>query len=140
MATSFLDVYDRAIFKFKDYSFVDTPKSIKSHVLENYLMSTIADFCHRCVDYDLNDFDKEEKTFNVELNNEVIEILALGIAFHWISAEAMNQKLMRNRIFKSDYSTYSPANLMKAMTELRNRYESEYRSKMNEYSYNHSDI
>ena len=38
MPTKFTDIYDRAIFKFTDYTFLTTISDFKEAVLQNYLL------------------------------------------------------------------------------------------------------
>ena len=137
MPTKFEEIYGRAVFKFSDYSFLSTCTDLKEAVLQKYLLSSIVDFQHSC-EVDLTDYDLEEEQFNVELDNEIIEILSLGIAFHWLSAQALNQQLLRNMIHNKDYTSYSPANLLKEIRTLRDEIEKEYKGKIHTYSFRHS--
>lgn len=134
MPTRFKEIYGRAVFKFTDYSFINACENIKEDVLQKYLLSAIVDFRHSCR-MDLDDYDLEKEQFNVELDNEVIEILSLGIAFHWLSAQALNRQHLRNIIHNKDYTSYSPANLLKEIRTLRDEIEKEYRGKINVYSF-----
>jgi hypothetical protein len=80
------------------------------------------------------------KQFNITLSNELIEMLALGVAFYWLSAKALNSELLKNRIHNSDYKSYSPASLLDVITDLRDRVESEFRGKINTYSIRNGNI
>ncbi len=140
MPTKFTDVYDRAIFKFTDYSFLDTITEFKEALLQQYLLAAIADFQHMCTAVDLTDYDLENKQFSVELDSEIIEILSWGIAYYWISARALNSELLRNKIHNKDYTSYSPANLLKEVQSLRSTIEQEFKGRMRTYSFRHGDI
>ena len=107
--TKFAEIYDRAIFKFTDYSFLTTIDDIKEGVLQHYLMSSIVDFQNVC-EVDITDYDLQSQQFRAQLTSEMIEILAVGVAYYWVSAQVYNSKLLRNKIYSSDYNTYSPAN------------------------------
>lgn len=134
MPTKFEEIYGRAVFKFTDYTFINAFTDLKEAVLQKYLLSAIVDFQHSCKE-NLNDYDLENAQFNVELDNEIIEILSLGIAFHWLSAQALNRQHLRNMIHNKDYTSYSPANLLKEMRTLCDGVEKEYRGKINTYSF-----
>ena len=96
MPTKFEEIYGRALFKFTDYSFLSPCcTDMKEAVLQKYLLSSIVDFQHSCKE-NLNDYDLGKEQFNVELDNEIIEILSLGIAFHWLSAQALNRQHLKN--------------------------------------------
>ncbi len=136
MPTKFEEIYGRAIFKFTDYSFLSTCTDLKEAVLQKYLLSAIVDFQHSC-NLDLTDYDLGNEKFNIELDNEVMEILSLGIAFHWLSAQVLNRQLLRSTIHNKDYTSYSPANLLKEIRTLRDDIEKEYRGRINTYSFRH---
>lgn len=139
MPTKFEEVYGRALFKFTDYSFLNGYEVLKNAVLQKYLLSSIVDFQHSCKQ-DLNDYNIEAECFNIDLDNEVIEILATGIAYHWLDAQVLNSKNLRNIIHNKDYTSYSPANLLKQMITLRDELGKDYRGKINLYSFRNSSF
>lgn len=134
MATPFTDIYARAIFRFADYKFLEQDKDIREGVLEKYLISAKTEFQRICK-VDLNDYDLELKQFNYDLDDEAIEILALGVAFYWLSYKTMNSELLRNVLNSKDYYYYSPANLLKEIQTLRKTLRNEFNSRMRQYSY-----
>lgn len=131
--TKFSDIYNRAMFRFSDYSFLNIEEDKRDEIMQVYLMSAIADFKNTCsVDLDYN---SEGKEFNNDLNDDVQEIIALGVAFYWMSSKTLNSDLLRNIMYRGDFKAYSPANLLKEMASLRETLRKEFRGKMNEYSY-----
>jgi hypothetical protein len=139
MATPFSDVYDRAIFMFADHDFLKKDIKTREDILEKYLISAKTDFSRVCK-IDLNDCDMELKQFNVDLDNDSIEILALGISFYWLSYKTMDSKALKNVLNSKEYSYYSPASLLKEVKELRNTIRSEFYSKMRRYSYDNNEL
>ena len=139
MGTKFSEIYDRAVFKFTDYTFITAITDFKEAVMQKYLLSASVDFQPVC-DMDLTQYDLEQEAFNVVLGNEEIEILSLGIAYYWLSSQVMNRELLKNRIHNKDYTVYSPANLLKELVSLRDTIDSDYKGRINTYSYRHSDI
>lgn len=139
MATPFTDIYARAIFRFADYEFLKQDIATREGVLEKYLISAKTEFQRVCKT-DLGDYDLELKQFNQTLDDEVIEILSLGIAFYWLSYKALNSELLKNVLNSKDYYYYSPANLLKEVQTLRKTLRSEFNSKMRQHSYNENTI
>lgn len=139
MATPFTDIYARAIFRFADYEFLKQDIETREGVLEKYLISAKTEFQRICKT-DLGDYDLELKQFNQTLDDEVIEILSLGIAFYWLSCKALNSELLKNVLNSKDYYYYSPANLLKEVQTLRKTLRSEFNSKMRQHSYNENTI
>ena len=60
MSTTFLDIYDRAIFRFKDYDFMRIDIQSREDILERYLLSSIADIGVVAPDYMQFDYDNKE--------------------------------------------------------------------------------
>ncbi len=139
MNTSFSDIYEKAVFKISAYDFLDKDKSMREAVLEKYLDSARVDFQPSC-DINLSDRDIENKQFNNELSEEIQEILALGVAFYWLSAKTIRSDLLKNTIYHKDYTTFSPANLLKEIQTLRKEIKKEFKSKVREYGYKNSSL
>ena len=152
--TPFEDVFQRAIFKFKDFAFLDFSPDIKSAVFYNHLLSAITDFSRASIiplTYSLIDKsddntepelepESSKYAFNNLLGIEEIEILALGIAFHWLSGQVLNSELLRNVMHNRDYKSYSPANLLKEMQNLRTFIKTEFVGRINIYSFRNSNL
>ena len=134
MATPFTDIYARAIFRFADYKFLEQDIDVRDGVLEKYLISAKTEFQRICK-VDLGDYDLTLKQFNNDLGDEEIEILALGVAFYWVSYKTMNSELLKNVLNSKDYYYYSPANLLKEVQTLRKTIRGEFDSRMKKYSY-----
>lgn len=139
MPTPFADVYTRAIFRFADYEFLKQDVVTREHVLEKYLISAKTEFQKVC-QIDLGDCDYDLKQFNHELDDEVMEILALGVAFYWLSYRALNSELLKNVLNSRDYYYYSPANLLKEVQTLRKTLRDEFNGRMRQYSYKNNTI
>lgn len=139
MATPFTDIYARAVFRFADYEFLKQDIDTREGVLERHLFSAKTDFQRICK-ADLGSYDIELGQFNETLDDEVIEILSLGVAFYWLSYKSLNSELLKNVLNSKDYYYYSPANLLKEIQTLRKTLRGEFNRKMRQYSYHDNDI
>lgn len=139
MATPYSEIYKRAIFRFKDYGFLKLDNETKEDILEMYLTSSRAEM-QRVANVDLSDYDNELKQFNTDLDEECMEILAVGITYHWLSMQTLNSQSLKNVLNSRDYYFYSPANLLKEVQTLRSTLRAEYLSRMRAYSYRNSKI
>ena len=137
--TKFSEIYDTAIFKFQDYSFLNEIRDFKEAVLKRFLFSAITDFLHNCP-VDLLDYDEDEEVFNQDLDLEVKEILACGIAYYWLNSKTNDARLLKNKLYSKDYVSYSPANLLKEIQSLRQSIKREYFGKLNKYSVRNGGI
>ena len=133
MATPFSEIYSRAIFRFADYKFLEQDILTREAILEKYLFSAKTEFQKVCK-VDLSQYDRELQQFDVDLGDEEIEILSLGIAYYWLSARTLNSENLKNRLNSKDYYYYSPANLLKEVQTLRKTVRDEFYSRMRQYS------
>lgn len=139
MATPFSEIYNRAIFRFADYDFLKQDIQTREDVLEKYLTSAKTDFANVCK-ADLGNYNVSLHQFDEDLNDDEIEILALGISFYWLSYRTLDSKSLKNVLNSKDYYYYSPANLLKEVRSLRETIRSEFYSKMRRYSYKDNDL
>ena len=139
MSTPYQRIYERAAYRFKDYDFLSMNEAEISDVQHAYLNSVIGDFESLCKE-NLSDRDELTNCFNADLSNEVQEILALGIAYYWVSSQVLNEDLFNDRMSTKDYSFFSPANLLREAHDVKNTVYKEYQGKMTLYSYRHGNI
>lgn len=139
MATPFSKIYDRAVFRFSDYDFLKFTEEDYESILEKYLKMAESDFVNTCL-FDLKNKDEENKEYIEDLDDESIEILALGIAYYWLSRKVINSDLLKNNMSTKDYTFFSPANLLREMTVLRDDVKKEFKQKIIDYSYTHGNI
>ena len=139
MATKFENIFSRAIFRFADHDFLKEDIEAREEILEQYLMSAVAEF-HRLCRTDIGEYNLTTKEFSQTLDDEVIEILALGIAFYWLSYKSLNSELLKNVLNSRDYYYYSPANLLKEIQTLRKTLRDEFNSRLRFYSYNNNTL
>lgn len=138
MGTPFSDIYHAAASKFVDYDFLRLSDRAKEQIMHAYMISAEKDFAPHCL-VDLSR-DENNESYIETLDSEIIEILACGIAFYWLSARVLNTENLRNKISSKDISYYSPANLLREMISLRDAAGKEFREKIVRYSYDHGDI
>jgi hypothetical protein len=133
-----MDIYNRAIFRFMDYDFMRLDIQDREDVLDRYLLSAIGDV--GVIIPDKMVFDWDNKVFESDLDNETIELLALGVDYYWFSAKVQNSELLRNSMSTKDFTYFSPANLMRELRNVCNDLKNEYKSMVTIYSYNHGDF
>lgn len=137
MGTEYSFIYERALSKMREYSFIDLYDGEIFDALSPFRKSAEADFSRICI-VDLNDCCCNG--YNNDLSNEEIEILALGVVVYWMSAYVADADKLRNAIGTKDFSLFSPANLLSTIESVRESIDLDYRSKMNVYSYIHGNV
>lgn len=135
MATPYEPIYNRALAKIQDFDLAILQDRDLEEMLHGWLMSAIAKF-RQCKN-DLSDRDEELRQFNVDLEDEEIEILAIMIVREWLSPQ-VHSALLTKQIFGGKEENYFSQSahlkqLMDADTSLR----VEAQKLSRDYTYNH---
>lgn len=139
MATLYSEIYERAILKFSDYDWMSLNEDVREKILHAYLLSAENDFVHICHE-DLTNKDDDLMQYNETLSNESKEILALGVAYYWVSSKAMDSRLLKNVLSTKDFTVHSPANLVNAVNSLMTAIGKTYHKAIIDYSYRNGKI
>lgn len=128
MATPYSKIYDRALAKLTDYDLAFVPDGDLQLMLRGWLASSISKF-RKCAS-DLSDRDDELATFNVDLLDEEIEILALLIVCEWLEPQ-VNSVLLTHQFFGGkEEKFYAQANQLAELKALRDDTRTEARKLM----------
>lgn len=135
MATTYDKVYNRALAKIQDFDLVALQDRDLEEMLHDWLMAAIAKF-RQCKN-DLSDRDEELRQFNVDLEDEEVEILAIMVVREWLAPQ-VHSALLTKQIFGGKEENYFSQSahlkqLMDADTSLR----VEAQKLSRDYSYNH---
>ena len=135
MATTYDKVYNRALAKIQDCDLVALQDRDLEEMLHDWLMAAIAKF-RQCKN-DLSDRDEELRQFNVDLEDEEVEILAIMVVREWLAPQ-VHSALLTKQIFGGKEENYFSQSahlkqLMDADTSLR----VEAQKLSRDYSYNH---
>ena len=139
MSTPYSTIYDAAISRFSDYDLVPLDEFHREEILLRYMKSARSDFRRVCK-FNLDDCDDVAAEFTEDLDNDVIEILALGVAYYWCSAQVLNSEKLRNVLNTKDYSFFSPGSLLNNLRLLRDSMRAAFHSRIIAYSYDNGDI
>ena len=139
MATPYCMIYNAAIGRFSDYDFLPIAEFQREAILLGHLRRARSDFMNICK-FDLSKCDDMKQEFEEDLDDESIEILALGVSYHWLSSKVLNSELFRNVLNTKDFSFFSPGSLLNNLRLLRGEVLREYKARMVAYSYDHGNI
>lgn len=139
MATSYSEIHSRAISKFSDYDILKFDVSTRETIMQDYLVSAQVEFQRMCK-VNLSDKDDILAQYNETLDDEVIEILATGEAYYWLYPKVLNTENLYNVLNTKDFTTYSPANLLRELQNLRDVLWRDFNRKMVLYTYRTADI
>jgi len=118
MATAYEPIYNRALAKIQDFELANLSDRDIEEMLHGWLMSAIAKF-RQCKN-DLKDRDEELRQFNVDLEDEEIEILAIMIVREWLSPQVHSTLLTRQIFSGKEQNYYSQAAHVKELMDMDN--------------------
>lgn len=130
--TSYEDIYGSFLSKINDIDLANYSNDDLEKQLDLYLGQAISDFFDYCIK-DLSDRDKDKKCFNVTLDDREIDILSEFMVVRWLYPILNNLENLRNTLNTSDFSIYSPANLLEKIEQRYSSARMKARSMMNEY-------
>ena len=120
MTTSYTTVYDSFMLKIKDYQltalYQSSPTDFNDY-LSGFLIDAIQDFVNSSRQ-DLTDRNDTTLTFNFDLDDANIHILAELMVKHWLEKEIQDTSQMKLHITDRDFKHYSEAQNLDA----KNRY------------------
>ena len=134
MATPFADVYERFLQKISDYSFLNLQAEQIEERLKGYLFSSIPKF-KQCKKY-IRDIDDVMETFNSDLDSEEKEILSHLMVVEYMMPQILTSQLMKQSLSDRDFKTYSQANQIRELINVKNEMQSEVERMIMSYTYN----
>lgn len=148
MVVSF-DVFTGAFLaKLTEYDFIRMSDAMRRELTDGYLRRACARFDEVCV-YDLTARDDFTRTFELERDgvditpaelDEIVDIVSLGMLVQWFTQQYYNQENMKNMLNTTDFSHYSPSELLYRMTSAFEMCKSDFEAAVREYSYRHADL
>ncbi len=134
--TPYDEVYDLFLSKTDDYEIMKELKEdidLGKEMLFDFLRSSIPKFTYSTKD--LSDRDELLLQFNIDLSEMEKEILATLMVVEYLSPKILRSDLLENSLGSKDFKTFSPANQIKEIRELRQTFKDEANSLMVEYYY-----
>jgi hypothetical protein len=139
LATAYSKILDAALMRITDRDILVLAEDDREKIFCGYLKAAQADFVSMCK-YDLTKYDDAAEEFADDLGIEEVQILALGISYHWASSKVTNAQLFRNVLNTKDYTFFAPSTLLTTLRGLRNELGREYDQKMIDYTYTHGNF
>lgn len=133
MATTYETIYNRALNKITDFELANLPTRDLEEMLHDWLISSISKF-RKCKN-DLKDRDEELRQFNVDLEDEEIEILSIMMVREHLSPQ-LHSTLLTKQIFSGkEQNYYSQAAHLKELIDMDNNLKIEAQKLMRDYTY-----
>lgn len=140
--------YDRFteafLSKISEYNFVDMGSFERNHSVDGYMKRAISAFRPVCL-YDLSTTaDDKIREFSVEIPEEdlveLTDIISEGMVAQWMKPFTYRQENLELALNTRDFTTYSPAELLRQISTASAKVQRDFVNMMREYSYNHGDL
>lgn len=129
--------------KVKEYDFLELDEYNRTILVDGYMKRACAHFNRLCK-YDIVNGDDTVREFIDDIPaddiDEIVDIVSEGMLVQWMKPYMYKQENYENFINTTDYSTYSPAELLYRITSAYRACKKDFENMMKEYSYNHGDL
>ena len=147
------DIFTEAFLdKIKEYEFLNLLEYNRDKMIDGFMKRALSEFKkNRKYDF-IKTKNDEERVFDFSeqpvaiqdgLDNdidELVDIVSDGMVCQWLKSYKNNQELLENILNTRDFTSYSPAELLKQVRGTYNEAHKEFIQKIREYSYNHMDL
>lgn len=132
--TTYEEIYARCRTRIRDYDKEGYTDELFAKSERDLLDIAIDDFSVICAQ-DLSDRNEELGEFNFTLSPQEQGVLSLSMIVHWLEPYLYNSDALKNAMSTKDFTLFSPANLLREMTELLDQSHKRLNRKINDYSY-----
>lgn len=134
MATPYVDIYEKVTSTLQSFKLASLPQATFEAYIDIWIdEASSVNFLDSRVD--LLDRNEVSKQFNNTLTSREQWIVTYSICMSWINLVVSDESLLQNTIGDRDYSTYSPANLLKSLLAVQNELKARLINAMELYSY-----
>ncbi len=129
--------------KAKDYDFIMLDEYNLTKIVDGYMKRACSQFNKVCK-YDIVTGDDEIRELAAEIPVEdlieIADIVSEGMLVQWMKPYAYKQENYENLINTTDYSGYSPAELLHRITTAYKACQRDFSNMIKNYSYDHGDL
>ena len=139
------DVFKNAFLsKVSEYEFIQLDDEDRDAIVDGYMRRALTAFKKNCK-YDLTSaYDDEGSHFDIDVADEdvdeLVEIISEGMVVQWLKPYVYKQELLQNLLNTRDFTSYSPAELLKRVGDAYHQAQKDYTQMIREYSYNHGNL
>lgn len=138
------DVFTKSFLdKIKEYDFINLDELDRVEIVDGYMKRACAQF-NRICKYDIVTGDDNKREFTTDIQSpdiaEISDIVSEGMLVQWMKPYVYKQENYENMINTTDYSGYSPAELLHRINEAYRVCKKDFTNMMKDYSYSHGDL
>lgn len=138
------DVFIEAFLgKVTEYDFIRLDEYDRNNIVDGYMKRACSQFNNICK-YDLTNRDDLIRRFNIDIASdeldEIVDIVSEGMLVQWMKPYVFKQDNLSQLLNTRDFTSYSPAELFRQISNAYNSVSKNFTGMMREYSYNHGDL
>lgn len=141
------DVFTEAFFhKLTEHKFVSLGEEASVSIADTYMKRACAEFSANCgnIGYDLTRFDDDGRFFLAEIKEKdlpiIVDIVSNGMVVQWLKTKKFDSDNYENILSTHDFSYYSPAQLLKEVSNAYNEEHDRFVNDCRRYSYRKGDL
>ena len=134
--TPFTKIYERFLSSITEYKIAKMDAASAEANLQYWLEQAISHWPTERTE----DIDTTDKVFNQELSNSEISVLAKYMVISYLDTFSVNESVLVLNIGSKDTRTYSGANQIKSITELKEQLKSDANTIISRNSYKIKNI
>ena len=143
MSVSYDVFTEHFLDKVNEYNFIKLEEENRTRIVDGYMKRACAQFNKLCK-YDIITGDDDARVLTADIAvadiEEIADIVSEGMLVQWMKPYMYKQENYENMLNTTDYSAYSPAELLYRITEAYKMCKRDFSNMMKEYSYNHGDL
>lgn len=143
MGTSYDIFTEHFIAKAKEYDFIMIDEYARTSIVDGYMKRAFSQFRKICK-YDIMSGNDLIRELNVEIPEddliEIADIVSEGMLVQWMKPYVYRQENYENLLNTTDYSGYSPAELLHRITTTYKSCQKDFKNMIKEYSFNHGNL
>lgn len=129
--------------KVTEFDFLHLDLCDRNSSIDAYMKRACSQFNKICK-YDLRACNDVTREFDATIPDddlyEIVDIVSTGMVVQWLQPYMFNAENLENILNTSDYSMYSPSELLYRVREVYQMAQRDFKNMMKEYSYNHGDL
>jgi hypothetical protein len=140
------DVFTGAFLsKITEYDLLEINEDIRTDIIDGYMKRAMSQFQHISKVKFVSAANDETRTYTVDFEEddeltEIADIVSDGMIVQWLKPYLNRQELLESVLNTRDYTTYSPAEMLRRVGEAHTKAQSDFTAAMREYSFNHNDL
>jgi hypothetical protein len=142
MVVSYDDIISEFLRKITEYKFLNLPQSTRQEIVGGYMRDAVQQFSTKCRE-PVDAWNDEEGTLSMKNDideEEFIDIITDGMVYHWFKPLMYKQDLLELSLNTVDFSSYSPAELLKQVRSAYDQCKNYFTRRLRDYTYDHGDL